>query len=521
MADAPEILKDEKLRDSYPKLNAAIRNSNEALSTANTAKSTADTAKSTADTALANSENTQTQLDTIVINGDSSVEAAQARVDAGNNTFTTLKSRLDNSDARLSDIVTNVKEYGAKGDGVTDDTAAIQNAINDMVAGSSLYFPKGTYVYSGLSNIAKSDITISGAGSNKTILKYTGTTIALNLDAFASGSANDPFINNCNLKGFSIVGASMKTGISAQGIARSKWEDIRVNGSDGTDGTAGFLFKGCMLNNFSNLFCSYVDGSVPYRGFMFQAGTRAGSSVGGCSNNLFTHIYAEGNSIGIQMATNGGDQNVFNIGSPEKCKNYGLIIGGNCRYNTFIGIGFENLGVISADVDDNGTYSKFINCYSSEKFLLKGKGGEILGGFFERIEVTSTGENNEIKNVTVNNWSTTQGGYFDSGKGTIYKNVFDADSQTYVYKNKARYAVTVGVSPFEWTNNENVPVKVRVFGGTVTQILIFRGTDSWEEPKPQAGNSTTQGIYILAPGDKIYIGHSAAPTMNVIPLNNI
>jgi polygalacturonase len=39
----------------------------------------------------------------------------------------------------------NVKSYGAKGDGVTDDTAAIQAAL-DAGAGKSVFFPAGTYM---------------------------------------------------------------------------------------------------------------------------------------------------------------------------------------------------------------------------------------------------------------------------------------------------------------------------------------------------------------------------------------
>jgi len=53
-----------------------------------------------------------------------------------------------------SDFMTNVKtSYGAVGDGVTDDTAAIQRALNDGRSGEddygrpkAIYFPAGTYL---------------------------------------------------------------------------------------------------------------------------------------------------------------------------------------------------------------------------------------------------------------------------------------------------------------------------------------------------------------------------------------
>ncbi|WP_179874568.1 hypothetical protein [Bacillus wiedmannii] len=68
---------------------------NDAATKAAAAEKIANEAKIKADTANNTSDSVQKQLDTIVINGDSSVEAAQARVDTDGKVHQVLKSRLD------------------------------------------------------------------------------------------------------------------------------------------------------------------------------------------------------------------------------------------------------------------------------------------------------------------------------------------------------------------------------------------------------------------------------------------
>lgn len=66
--------------------------------------------------------------------------------------------------SQLADIAINVNTFGAKGDGVTDDTAAIQAAIDSLTTGGTLNFsPDSTYVVRKLS--AKSNITMNLNGS--------------------------------------------------------------------------------------------------------------------------------------------------------------------------------------------------------------------------------------------------------------------------------------------------------------------------------------------------------------------
>src|SRR5581483_7537495 len=65
----------------------------------------------------------------------------------------------------------NVKDYGALGDGVTDDTAAIQAAI--AVSGPhAVIFGAGTFLVTDTINITQSRVNVYGAGEQSTIIKF-------------------------------------------------------------------------------------------------------------------------------------------------------------------------------------------------------------------------------------------------------------------------------------------------------------------------------------------------------------
>lgn len=105
---------------------------------------------------------------------------AEVGTEIGNHTIVTAEGSTTARPLaeRFADVM-NVKDFGAKGDGVTDDSFAIQSAI---IAGSrkTLYFPAGTYICKDVSIEdgynsplhAEGKIRIVGAGKNSTTIKF-------------------------------------------------------------------------------------------------------------------------------------------------------------------------------------------------------------------------------------------------------------------------------------------------------------------------------------------------------------
>ena len=72
--------------------------------------------------------------------------------------------------------VVNVKDFGAVGDGVTNDTAAIQAAITATTVGAELFFPAGNYLTGNLIVLDKTNLKINGGGLAKLTLTGTAAT---------------------------------------------------------------------------------------------------------------------------------------------------------------------------------------------------------------------------------------------------------------------------------------------------------------------------------------------------------
>lgn len=103
----------------------------------------------------------------------------------------------------INDAPINVKDFGAKGDNVTDDTLAIQAAIDSASNGQTIYFPNGTYITSSALYVGKTHPNVSIIGSGNTIIKSTNSSAdVLFLDT----------VTNCRFSNFTLSHATSGIG---------------------------------------------------------------------------------------------------------------------------------------------------------------------------------------------------------------------------------------------------------------------------------------------------------------------
>lgn len=104
--------------------------------------------------------------------------------------------------AKTSDV----KLFGAAGDGVTDDTSAIQNAIAaaNLVHGE-VYFGPGTYLSAGFT--LPSGVSLRGLTRESVELVFSGTGGAITLDSDSTGSSIKELRIVSTVPGFAIDGS--------------------------------------------------------------------------------------------------------------------------------------------------------------------------------------------------------------------------------------------------------------------------------------------------------------------------
>ena len=134
-------------------------------------------------------------------------------------------------DSEISYYPINVKNYGAVGDGITDDTIAIKNAVKSNYV---VYFPNGEYVVSD-TILLQSKHKIIGEQRHNTIIKYVGD----NTDVFMAVVSSKDGSYDCVVESISINGGGKCVGVYLQATSEEKLERYDTHG----------IIKDCDIKN--------------------------------------------------------------------------------------------------------------------------------------------------------------------------------------------------------------------------------------------------------------------------------
>ncbi|HXS32242.1 MAG TPA: right-handed parallel beta-helix repeat-containing protein [Solirubrobacterales bacterium] len=138
-------------------------------------------------------------------------------------------------------FVPNVKSYGAKGDGVADDTAPVQAAINSAGPTGEVRFPAGTFRVKGLKYV--NNLRLVGAGPGATTLR---------LDPDEEGSL---------LGGtFSMTGIGSNVPVEDVYLEGITFDGDKDNSNLEEADPAGALFHAYSIRRFHALRCNFING---------------------------------------------------------------------------------------------------------------------------------------------------------------------------------------------------------------------------------------------------------------------
>ena len=107
--------------------------------------------------------------------------------------------------------------FGAKGDGSTDDTTAIQAALDAVAStGGHVYFPQGVYKVSAKLTIANKAISISGAGQIVTELRWTAAAATSGIEITSNNARHCVTIKDISITTLATGGNAIKLDFSGQ-----------------------------------------------------------------------------------------------------------------------------------------------------------------------------------------------------------------------------------------------------------------------------------------------------------------
>lgn len=239
-------------------------------------------------------------LSSYIFKGNAGGYTAQTGPDAYHPTVRSWQDKVDE--------IVSVKDFGATGDGVTDDTLAIQRALtqlfsplyvtNTVSARRALHFPAGVYLVSDILKLP-TWARLTGDGINSTYIRQTNTLVDT-LITFADSKSQTGVSIGTN--GATYPGYVTLENLSLENLAGTSSDDygdvVVIDSS-----------RNCFLRNVAfvgSLSNPTTAGSYTYAGVKFK------SQVQSCSNITFENcvfnntryaLYANSNADNIRVMT--------------------------------------------------------------------------------------------------------------------------------------------------------------------------------------------------------------------------
>lgn len=251
------------------------------------------------------------------------------------------------TNSMINGAIVNVLDYGAVGDGVIDDTAAIQAALD---TGCPVYAPAGTYLVDTLT--VDTGYGLIGEGVGLTIIRTTSTSAA-----FEPVDPNTE-TNRLLFKQFSLLPDTTCTvGFDNNFVKASVFDTVLISGFD--TGAKHDQTASSVYNRYYN--CD------------FRLCTTNGVLLGqtpGASSNSNSFFGCRFSSCGVGANISAGNQNHF-FGCQFEGNTKAFIVtaalAGSSYSNVFIGCRFENQAYASgyAEITSTGTATAVMGCFIS------------------------------------------------------------------------------------------------------------------------------------------------------------
>ena len=446
--------------------------------------------------------------------------------------------------------VVSVKDFGAVGDGVVDDTAAIQAAINycATVTRGEVFIPQGFYRVSSLS-ITSGSISIRGAGKSVAVLQPTSATANF---ITVSGSAFDFTLRDLRIRSTVTSPTAGAAIYCTDGVGATYLSNLRIEKcfrgvetyNPASTFVSGFLRiadtdiaecsnSGIYINGISQFFSSNVtiygagtNGLIVYAGGAFHIAntTATGVDVGfnfyPGSGQVIYDVFAtncEADTCGVNgWSFNGsvGTISTIKIGQSRAgyCTNFGFITAGN---------GIQDISVTGFTAQKNGDTGILISggnrielsscavsnnsSLGSGKYGVKISGGQditVIGGSSGVFKTESSTQDYSIVVDAAFSGTLLING-FNARAGWTLGSIINYSTSNNIqiincpgFNPLGVYYPTVGASP--WTYQAGTSGEFVVLnGGLVTGITIA-------------------GVAVSIPATTGYLGFSLAPRQTLV-----